>query len=189
MLTRPVGWNKGSRSAHLAATAGVNLAYNRGTATLPVDWNLSGLDTSTEGTHQVTGTVRSIGANLNQWVGAGGSTAWNAANRQLFSSTALTVTAQVVVTADAGPSVTLAATTRCVAGKVVLATTVTNEGSEPVDATVTTPYGSKTVSQLAAGKSVSQAFSTRVSSVSPGVATAQAYGSPVEAAYAAVSCG
>ncbi|HMR49297.1 MAG TPA: hypothetical protein PKE40_08725, partial [Arachnia sp.] len=34
----------------LPATAGVNLAYSRGTSSLPVDWNLSGLDTSTEGT-------------------------------------------------------------------------------------------------------------------------------------------
>ncbi|HMR48427.1 MAG TPA: family 43 glycosylhydrolase [Arachnia sp.] len=96
----------------------------------------------------------------------------------------------VSVEEQASATVSVQAATRCVAGKVVLATTVTNEGSEPVDATVTTPYGSKTVSQLAAGKSVSQAFSTRAASIPAGVATAQAAdGSPVEAAYAAVSCG
>jgi LPXTG-motif cell wall-anchored protein len=77
----------------------VNLAYARGTSELPVDWDLAGVDTSVAGDYTVIGTVRSLGANLNDWVGAGGSTAWNAADRQLFSSTAIEVTATVRVAA------------------------------------------------------------------------------------------
>jgi len=86
-------------TASLPATASVNLAYARGVAELPVDWDLSGVDTSVAGDYSVTGTVRSIGANLNDWVGAGGSTAWNAADKQLSSSTAIEVTATVRVAA------------------------------------------------------------------------------------------
>jgi hypothetical protein len=83
----------------LPATASVNLAYERGTSDLPVDWDLSGVDTAVVGDYVVSGTVRSLGANLNDWVGAGGSTAWNAADKQLFSSTAIEVTATVRVAA------------------------------------------------------------------------------------------
>ena len=84
-------------TAALPATASVNLAYARGVAELPVDWDLSGVDTSVAGDYAVTGAVRSIGANLNDWVGADGSTAWNAADKQLSSSTAIRVTATVRV--------------------------------------------------------------------------------------------
>jgi hypothetical protein len=93
------GANADAVGAALPATASVNLAYERGTSELPVDWDLTGVDTSVAGDYTVTGTVRSLGANLNDWVGAGGSTAWNAADRQLFSSTAIEVTATVRVAA------------------------------------------------------------------------------------------
>jgi LPXTG-motif cell wall-anchored protein len=86
-------------AAALPASGAVNLAYARGTSELPVDWDLAGVDTSVAGDYTVIGTVRSLGANLNDWVGAGGSTAWNAADRQLFSSTAIEVTATVRVAA------------------------------------------------------------------------------------------
>jgi LPXTG-motif cell wall-anchored protein len=86
-------------AAALPATAAVNLAYARGTSELPVDWDLGGVDTSVVGDYAVTGTVRSLGANLNDWVGAGGSTAWDAADKVLFSSTAIEVTATVRVAA------------------------------------------------------------------------------------------
>jgi len=86
-------------AAALPATAAVNLAYARGTAELAVDWDLSGVDTSTAGDYTVTGVVRSLGSNLNDWAGAAGSTAWNAADKQLFSSTAIEVTSTVRVAA------------------------------------------------------------------------------------------
>ncbi|WP_345800340.1 LamG-like jellyroll fold domain-containing protein [Microbacterium sp. AZCO] len=176
----------------LPATAGVTLAYNRGTASRPVDWNLSTVDAATPGTYDVTGTVRTIGANLNQWAGAGGSTAWNAADRTLFSSTAITVKAKVVVTAAPLP-VTAVAETRCVAGKVVLSVKVTNDGASPVALAVNTAYGTKSVASLAPGASTSAAFTTRAVSVTAGSAdvTVSAGGATVHAtaSYAAASCG
>lgn len=87
--------------AALPDTAGVVTAYGRGTAELPIDWDLSGVDPLTPGTYPVTGTVRSLGANLNDWVGADGSTAYDAPGKVLRSTTALTVRASVVVTAAA----------------------------------------------------------------------------------------
>ncbi|QIG39632.1 hypothetical protein G5T42_09145 [Microbacterium sp. 4R-513] len=178
--------------AALPAKAAVTLAYNRGTASQPVDWNVSTVDASTPGTYDVTGTVRTIGANLNQWVGAGGSTAWNATDRTLFSSTAITVKAKVVVTAAPLP-VTAVAGTRCVAGKVVLAVTVTNDGTAAVALDVGTAYGSKSVATLAPGKSTSAAFTTRLGSIPAGTAdvTVSAGGATAHttASYATAACG
>ncbi|HMR48903.1 MAG TPA: DUF4978 domain-containing protein [Arachnia sp.] len=64
-------------------------------------------------------------------------------------------------------SAELAATTRCVAGKVVLAVSVTNTGEEAITATVTSAYGSKQW-DLAAGRGASAAFSTRATSIAAG---------------------
>jgi hypothetical protein len=170
----------------------VTLAYARGTASQPVDWDLDELDTTTPGTHQVTGTVRTIGANLNQWVGAGGSTAWNAPDRTLYSSTAITVTADVVVSGPALP-VTIAADIRCVAGKVVLTTRITNDADVAVRLMIETAYGSKTVAAVQPGKATSAAFTTRLASIPGGTVAvaASAGGDTVDtsATYAAADCG
>ena len=170
----------------------VALAYGRGTASQPVDWDLTGLDAATPGTYRVDGTVRTIGANLNQWVGAGGSTAWNAPDRTLFSSTAITVTVDVVVTGPALP-VTVTADTRCVAGKVVLTARVANEAEVPVSLVIETAHGSKTIAAVQPGKSTTAAFTTRAASIPAGtVAVTASAGSESTAAsggYAAAACG
>ncbi|HMR49730.1 MAG TPA: hypothetical protein PKE40_10655 [Arachnia sp.] len=86
---------------------------------------------------------------------------------------------------------TVAATTRCVAGKVVLAVTVGNASDAPVPMTITSGYGSKAFEEILPGRSVSAAFSTRVASIAAGsVTVAQGGDSPVEAeaAYEARSC-
>jgi putative cell wall-binding protein len=99
----PVSVEEGSSAealvAALPATAEVELAYGRGTSELPVAWDASTADLAASGEYTVSGTVRSIGANLNQWVGAGGSTAYDAPEKQLSSSTRIEVTATVTVTA------------------------------------------------------------------------------------------
>lgn len=176
----------------LPAEAEVVLAYGRGTASQPVTWDLSDVETSAPGTYEVTGTVRTIGANLNQWVGAGGSTAWNATGKQLYSSTAITVTADVVVAAPVLP-VTVTADTRCVAGKVTLTVKATNDGSAAVGLTVSTTYGSKSFATVQPGKSASAAFATRTGSVSGGTVevdvTAGGQTAEESALYAASSCG
>lgn len=68
----------------------------------------------------------------------------------------------------AEPVVTVLPTTRCVAGKVVLAVTATNGEESPLDVSVSSPYGSKTFAGLAGGASSSAAFSTRQGSIGAG---------------------
>lgn len=185
------GATAASITAALPREAQVTLAYGRGTAAQPVTWKLDGVDATRPGTYPVTGTVRTIGANLNQWVGAGGSTAYNAADRRLFSSTALTVTADVVVTAPA-LTVTAAAETRCVAGKGVIVARISNGGTASVALAVDSAHGSKTVASLAAGKSTSVSFTARTSPVPAGevtvTATAGGATSSVKAPYPAITC-
>ncbi len=89
--------DKSSVEAALPETAEVNLRYNRGTAQLPVEWDLSRVKMEVPGTYQVSGLVQSIGVNGNNWVGDGGSTAWYAKNKKLYSTTAITVKASVEV--------------------------------------------------------------------------------------------
>ncbi|MDQ1123557.1 LamG-like jellyroll fold domain-containing protein [Microbacterium trichothecenolyticum] len=185
------GANAQAVSAALPREAQVRLAYGRGTAAQPVTWNLAGVDTARPGTYPVTGTVRTIGANLNQWVGANGSTAYNAADRRLFSSTALTVSADVVVTAPA-LAVTATAETRCVAGKPVVVARVANGGTAPVAVKVDSAHGSKTIASLAAGKSTSATVTARKNPMPAGevtvTATAGGAATKLTATYAAITC-
>lgn len=178
--------------AALPAATDVVLAYGRGTASQPVEWDLTDADTAVAGTYEVTGTVRTIGAGLNQWVGAGGSTTWNAPDRELYSSTAVTVTADVVVAPPALP-VTVTASTRCVAGKVVLAVRATNDAGVAVDLAIGTAYGSKTIAGVDPGERVSASFSTRAPSVGAGsvavTVTAGSDSAEASASYPAASCG
>ncbi|PPG64614.1 hypothetical protein C5C27_02745 [Rathayibacter sp. AY2B7] len=167
-------------AAALPARADVVLAYNRGTASQPVTWNTSAVATA-PGRYSVTGVVRTIGANDNQWVGANGSTAYNAADRRLSSSTAVTVTATVVVTA---PTSTLTASTRCVAGKVVLTGVVRNTGTTPLSVVIRSPFGASQTLTVAPGTSASAAFTTRQASVPAASLTAGA----LTAAYPARTC-
>lgn len=99
----------------------------------------------------------------------------------------------------AAPSldVSLTTATRCVAGKVVLTVQVTNAESVPVAVSMTSAYGSKSVAALAAGKSTTQAFTTRLTSLPEGTASAEVTatvdGEPVsvslDAPYSARACG
>jgi hypothetical protein len=86
--------------------------------------------------------------------------------------------------------VSAAVTTRCVAGKEVLVTTLTNEADATVTATVETAYGSKSNVELAAGASASQSFTTRQVSIPSGEVTVKPDdGEAVTVQYAAASCG
>ncbi|HMR49291.1 MAG TPA: right-handed parallel beta-helix repeat-containing protein, partial [Arachnia sp.] len=89
--------------------------------------------------------------------------------------------------------VELATTTRCVAGKVTLVVQATNTGTEPASVAVSSPYGSKTHADLAPGRTVSSAFSSRSVSIPAGTVTAQVSvdgGEAMEATadYATASC-
>ncbi len=190
----PAGADESAVRDALPDSAEVTLAYDRGTATQPVDWELSDVATDDPGTYEVTGTVRTIGANLNQWVGTGGSTAWDAPGKQQYSSTAITVTAEVVVTpGEPSLPVSVTADTRCVAGKVVLTVRTENEHDAAVRAVVDTAYGSKTMTAIQPGKSTSAAFTTRQTSIAEGTVdvtvTAGDDSTEASATSAAATCG
>ena len=90
--------------AQLPQTVEVNLAYDMGTSELPVVWDLSSVNLDEADTYTVTGVVQSISANTDDWVGDGGSTLHTAANKELYSSRAIEVTAQVTVTETEQPA-------------------------------------------------------------------------------------
>ena len=182
------GSDTAALTAALPAATDVNLAYGRGTASRPIVWDTSGVTLGAPGSYPVTGVVSTLGANLNTWAGAGGSTAWNAPDRVLGRSTAVTVHATVVVAGAASAPFTVQAETRCVAGKATLVARIQNAGSAAADITVQTGYGTKTVS-VAAGKSTSQTFSTRLDTVPAGSIQATAGTDAATADYAARSCG
>lgn len=92
--------------AALPETAEVNLYYDMGTSELPVVWDTSSVNLNEEGNYTVTGIVQSISANKDAWVGKDGSTAYNAEEKELFSSRAIEVTVQVEVKADETPTPT-----------------------------------------------------------------------------------
>lgn len=166
----------------------MKLAYDRGTATRPVTWNVASVDLTTPGTYALTGVVSTYSANLDTWTGAGGSTAWNAPDRVLSSSRAVVVGASVVVTAtQQGPAFTVQAETRCVAGKVALVTQVANTADAAAEITVATPYGSKTV-HVAAGKTAGQTFSARLASIPGGEVVATSASGSKTVAFAARAC-
>ncbi|HMR48677.1 MAG TPA: hypothetical protein PKE40_05470 [Arachnia sp.] len=80
----------------------------------------------------------------------------------------LGVSTTVVDEPASAPEVTVVPTTRCVAGKVVLAVSATNGEEQPLDVSVVSPYGSKSFPGLAAGRTSSAAFTTRQVSIPAG---------------------
>ncbi|MDQ1082077.1 MULTISPECIES: beta-L-arabinofuranosidase domain-containing protein [Microbacterium] len=112
-------------------------------------------------------------------------------------TTAKTYSIQIVRAAASAIKTEFSAATRCVSGKVTLTTTVKNTSTVPVSVEVTTAFGKKSVTSLAPGKSASQAFTTRQTSIPAGeasvTATGQVDGAPStatqKAGYSARSCG
>lgn len=94
-------------------------------------------------------------------------------------------------------AVTATASTRCLAGKVVVAVSVANAEGVPVQAALSSSYGSKTIAAVAPGKSAAHVFTTRAGTIAGGTvevtASATVDGQPVQtvvsAAYAGSSCG
>ena len=99
---------------------------------------------------------------------------------------------EATVTVEPAVEVTVTAQTRCVAGKVVLTAVLANGGDSSADVSVSTPYGAKSAT-IAAGKTVSYAFTTRLASIDAGqVSVAVVDGDTsgtVTAQYAVRTCG
>ena len=81
---------------------------------------------------------------------------------------------ETAVVEGTGLDVSVVVDHRCVGTKVMQVVTVNNGEDVPVSATVTTPYGSRPVPSLGAGKSRSQAFATRLESIPSGSVTIEA---------------
>ncbi len=84
--------------------------------------------------------------------------------------------------------------TRCFAGKAVIVVRTTNNDSVAVAVTLRSPFGSKQVTSLQAGASVSQSFSTRMPAVDSGavnleISAPEGDDRSLTAAYPAASCG
>ncbi|KQZ85108.1 hypothetical protein ASD56_01700 [Microbacterium sp. Root166] len=99
---------------------------------------------------------------------------------------------EATVTVEAAIDVDVTTDSRCVAGKVVLTVKVTNGGTDAAAIEVSTPYGVKSAT-VAAGKSASYAFTTRLASMpvdEVSVAVTQGEGAgTVTASYTARNCG
>ncbi|WP_083259509.1 family 16 glycoside hydrolase [Cellulosimicrobium cellulans] len=82
---------------------------------------------------------------------------------------------------------------RCLAGKAYVAVRATNADTVPADVTLTTPFGTKTVTGVEPGRSAYQSFPVRSASVDAGSAQVTASGdgrtAALELPYDATSCG
>ncbi|WP_221928158.1 discoidin domain-containing protein [Cellulosimicrobium cellulans] len=107
----------------------------------------------------------------------------------LAADTSLTATFVVAPTTD----VEVEATGRCLAGRAYVAVRARNGGEDPVTVRLATPFGERTVDDVAPGKSAYQSFATRATAVEAGAAqvTVTADGGDVvlTAPYDAVRCG
>ncbi|WP_264030960.1 sialidase family protein [Cellulosimicrobium sp. SH8] len=80
------------------------------------------------------------------------------------------------------------AASRCLAGRAYVAVTARNTGDAPADVTLRTPFGERTVADVAPGSSAYQSFAVRTASVDAGTASAAAGSGSVDAGYAAATC-
>jgi hypothetical protein len=107
----------------------------------------------------------------------------------LAADTSLTATFVVAPTTG----VEVEATGRCLAGRAYVAVRARNGGDDPVAVRLATPFGERTVDDVAPGKSAYQSFATRATAVEAGAAqvTVSADGGDVvlTAPYDAVRCG
>ncbi|WP_424534904.1 OmpL47-type beta-barrel domain-containing protein [Sphaerisporangium viridialbum] len=103
-----------------------------------------------------------------------------------------------VVAVSVAPQIALTVTAqaRCVGTSAYVAVTGVNDASVPVNVTLSTAYGAKTVADVATGKQAYQSFNTRTGQLAAGTATVTGTAtiggkqvtSSYDAAYTAISC-
>ncbi|WP_251152098.1 alpha/beta hydrolase domain-containing protein [Cellulosimicrobium sp. Marseille-Q4280] len=90
-------------------------------------------------------------------------------------------------------AVSTQAQARCLAGRAYVAVRATNDESVPVDITLATPFGTRTVTDVEPGASAYQSFAVRATSVETGDAQVSASGDgrsfAADVAYDAIACG
>jgi hypothetical protein len=159
----------------------VEVSYNDGSRdnqAIGVDWQFDKTIVNTPGRYTVIGKLI-----LPAYVSQAGAT-----------QTTLTLTV-----GEAAPAwhVQAQARTQCTGGTGYVVVNATNAGDAPLTLELITPYGSRTVADVAPGKSAYQAFNTRAKTVPAGVAkvkvTGTVNGQPVTgqiaATYQAITCG
>ncbi|WP_238011763.1 immunoglobulin-like domain-containing protein [Dactylosporangium sp. AC04546] len=99
--------------------------------------------------------------------------------------TGVTATATVTVT---GVPLTVGAQSRCIGSTAYVAVTAVNAGTSAVTVTLTTPYGSKTVADVAPGKQAYQSFNARTGQLPAGTATVTTASGSYPAPYPAITC-
>ncbi|WP_162621882.1 LamG-like jellyroll fold domain-containing protein [Microbacterium suaedae] len=93
-----------------------------------------------------------------------------------------------VTVVEAAP-IAAAASTRCIAGSAYVVAKATNASADPIDAEIRTSFGTRTVRDLAPGKSATAAFSARSAEIPAGDIEVISGDVAESAAYEAVSCG
>ena len=161
----------------------VEVSYNDGSRdnqAIAVDWQFDPNIVNTEGRYTIIGNLV-----LPDYVSEAGTT-----------QTTLTLTVGDPPEAPAW-DVTVTARTQCTGTNVYVAVNATNNDDVPLKIELVTPYGSRTVSGVAPGKSAFQAFNTRAKTVAAGTATVKVTGTvngqPVTAEFpaqfGALNCG
>ncbi|MEU8058408.1 multicopper oxidase domain-containing protein [Microbispora bryophytorum] len=115
---------------------------------------------------------------------------------QDYSDRGLAGTFTVTGASESVP-LTVTASSRCVGSSVYVAVTAVNDGDVPATVTLTTPYGTKTVADVAPGKQAYQSFNARAKQIDAGKATVTGTSfingkkvtTSYEADYTATSCG
>ncbi|HMR48768.1 MAG TPA: leucine-rich repeat protein [Arachnia sp.] len=90
---------------------------------------------------------------------------------------------------SSGVTITATTTSRCVAGKAYLVLTLRNDDTQPVTFDVTTPYGGKSIADLAPGRSTSATWNSRLVAMPAGEATVSATSDDGRTATTTVSFG
>src|SRR5690606_4059159 len=90
--------------------------------------------------------------------------------------------------------VTVTAQTRCLAGKAYVAVRAVNDDDVPLTITLESPYGTKTIENVAAGKNAYQSFNARLGAIDAGQASVTATDAEgrtvtVTSDYDALTCG
>ncbi|MGI5154125.1 LVIVD repeat-containing protein [Microbispora sp. CA-102843] len=91
----------------------------------------------------------------------------------------------------------VSASSRCVGTSAYVAVTAVNDANVPANVTLSTPYGSKTVADVAPGKQAYQSFTTRAGQIPAGAVTVKGTAtiggkqvtSSYDATYTLISCG
>ncbi|MEZ3159960.1 discoidin domain-containing protein [Microbacterium sp. BWT-B31] len=111
---------------------------------------------------------------------------------QLDTAATMLSLAEVQVFGQADPvpqPVEVTASPRCLAGKAYLYASAVNVSDRPLDLTLSSAFGTKTLRDLAPGKTAAAGFPVRSTSIDAGALTATIPGSdPVTVAYPALSC-